>query len=119
MSKYFKTTGLGSLGATTACGGADPNDYAWANGICTNRKTGAKYVGDQSKSNCQCLFGPPPSRAGQVFDFLKGQLLPQAQNQFVGPQGQPSSSFTGSGLMLPAVAVVGGVALILLLKKKK
>jgi hypothetical protein len=94
--------------------------YAWnPQGKCANLKTGAVYPGDQKQSNCMCISDPPKqSGFGAAFEFLKTQLLP-GQQQYAGPQGQPSGALTGSGMLLPAVAVVGGVALLLILKKKK
>lgn len=112
MSEY-----INSLGATARCGGADPTSYKWVDGKCVNTRTGAVYPGDQKLSNCQCLFGSPPSKTKQIFDFLGGQFL---QGGLTTSQpGQPTSSFTASGLVLPAVIVVGGVAALLLVAKKK
>lgn len=94
--------------------------YAWnPQGKCVNTKTGAVYSGSQTTSNCMCISDPPKQGGwGAVLDWGKAQLLPE-QQQYAGPQGQPSGALTGSGMLIPAVAVVGGVALLLLLKKKK
>jgi hypothetical protein len=110
---YIRTS---SLGATASCGGATKDRFKWVNGKCIDQQTGKAYSGDQKFSNCQCLYGPAPSRTGQVFDFLKGAFLGGGTP---GGQQLPQPGITTSSLVVPAVAVVGGVALLLILKKKK
>lgn len=103
-----------------ALAGSFEDNYQWKNGKCYNVATGVPYSGDQKDSNCYAAHGPAPSSGGfsAVLEYGKSMLMP-AQQTYSGQPGQPSSSFTSSGLLLPAVAVVGGVALLLILKKKK
>lgn len=115
-SNYIRAT---SLGATpTKCGGSDPKRYQWKEGKCVNMLTGAAYPGDQKLSNCQCLHGNAPAYKGKagVVNFLKDAFF---GGSIQGGQPLPQSSVTAPNLLLPAVAVVGGVALLLILKKKK
>lgn len=121
MSYISRTMALAGVGTNSdICKWVKSSgDYKWnAQGKCVQISTGAVYPGDQKNSNCVCL-GPAPAQSGwaAVLDYGKS-LLPQAQQQYSGPQGQPSGSLTGSGLLVPAVAVVGGVALLLMLRKK-
>ena len=112
-SNYIRTTALGAA----VCGGASPLDYAWQNGKCRNKKTGVFYPGDQKLSNCHCLFGPAPTRTQAALDFFLSKTVGGAGTGYQG--AAPGSSFTSSGLLVPAIAVVGGVALLLILTKKK
>jgi hypothetical protein len=123
-SSYLNTEALGATSDLCAEIKRSGN-YAWtSDGKCKNKTTGKLYPGPQSQSNCTCL-GPPPKTAGDrasdALDFLwgaaKDKFLPHP-NQ-IGPSRQPDPSFTASGMLIPAVAVVGVVGLILVLKKKK
>jgi hypothetical protein len=90
--------------------------YQWKDGKCLNTETGKFYVGDQTKSNCQCLHGPAPATGwAGVWEFTKDKFLKGE----TGYQGQKQPGITTAGIIVPAVAVVGGVALLLILKKKK
>jgi hypothetical protein len=94
--------------------------YVWnAECKCINTETGLPYPGDQKLSNCVTFHGAckPPSGISAAFDFLKGALLPSGQRAPISTA--PDSSFTAGGLLMPAVLVVGGVGLLLVLKKKK
>ena len=97
--------------------GAVPEDYKWKDGICYNIKTGVPYTGNQANSNCQALYGPYKEPAGwaAVLDFAKKKFLGEDTQQYAGAQ----PSITTSSLLVPAVVVVGGVALFLILRKKK
>lgn len=122
MSQYIKEKM--ALSGTTLCDEIKASgQYKWGpDGKCYG-PDGKPYPGDQKLSNCTCL-GPAPTQSGwgAVLDYgssyLKNLITP-AQQQYAGPQGQPSGALTGSGMLLPAVAVVGGVAVLLLLMKKK
>jgi hypothetical protein len=108
-SSYIRTEQLGAL----------PEDYKWKNGICYNIKTGAPYTGNQRDSNCYSLYGPykEPTGFAAAASFLKQQ----AEGLIAGRQGfqQGVPSTTASNLLVPAVLVVGGIGLLLILKKKK
>lgn len=113
MSQY-----VGALGQVLPASARE--DYKWIKGVCVNTKTGVPYSGDQRNSNCQGLFGPPPTGITGVLSFLtetakerfgRGDLSPRA--------GQPTPGLTGSGLLIPAVIGVGVLALVLASKKDK
>jgi hypothetical protein len=113
-----------ALSGTTLCDEIKASgQYKWgADGKCYG-PDGKPYPGDQKNSNCTCL-GPAPAQSGwgALIDYGLNQaksFLQPAQQSYSGPQGRPSGALTGSGLLVPAVAVVGGVALLLILKKKK
>jgi hypothetical protein len=117
-SNYIKTEALGDWRSDMCSAVKSSGDYRWTpEGKCLQISTGKVYPGDQKLSNCSCL-GPPPatSGGGAVYDFFRRTFLPQP-----GPSGPvaPSSSFSPTSMMLPAVAVVGVVGLLLILKKKK
>lgn len=119
-SSYLHTE---ALGAASLCDQIKASgNYRWTpDGRCQNIATGVIRSGDPKTSNCMCL-GPPPSQGGAsaAFDFLKKALLPSPTTPGAfGPARSPDPSFTASGLLLPAVLVVGGVGLLLVLKKKK
>lgn len=121
-SSYFRTEALGAAPSASICKQVNQSgDYKWTpEGKCLNISTGTIYGGKQSDSNCVCL-GPPPKSssggAGAVLDFFKKTLLPGDPGP--GRSIAPDSSFTASGLLVPAVLVVGGIGLLLILKKKK
>jgi hypothetical protein len=120
-SNYIMTEALGASGICDQVKAS--GRHRWTpEGKCLNTVTGAVFQGDQRNSNCMCL-GPPPAQSGgaAVFDFFKTTFLPGggAVGPAVGPAGRPSSAFTAQGLLLPAALVVGGVGLLLILKKKK
>ena len=100
-----------TTGATTTAG------YKWKEGICYNTRTGLPYPGNQKLSNCYAFFGPYKEPAGwaAVLDFAKKKFLGEGTQQYAGAQ----PSITTSSLLVPAVVVVGGVALFLILRKKK
>jgi hypothetical protein len=117
-SNYIKTEALGASGSMCDKVRAS-GDYRWNHdGKCQQISTGRLYPGDQKLSNCSCL-GPPPatSGSGAVYNFLLRTFLPQPGT--VGAPVMPESSFSPTSLMLPAVLVVGGIGLLLILKKKK
>lgn len=105
---------LGDVGHAHTTTTAKP--YQWKNGICYNTATGVPYSGDQKLSNCYSLYGPykAPTGGAAVYDFFKKTFLGEGGQQYA---GQPS--ITSSSLVMPAVVVVGGVALFLILRKKK
>jgi len=122
-SSYLNTE---ALGATSFCDEIRAQQkYRWTpEGKCLNTVTGQLFrngAKDQSQSNCTCL-GPPPAQSGAAaaFEFLKKTLLPSPSTPGAfGPARSADPSFTASGLLVPAVLVVGGVGLLLVLKKKK
>lgn len=126
-SNYIRTTTLGNyvhvdaLGASTVCDQVRAGgNYRWtSDGKCLEISSGRIYSGNQSDSNCVCL-GPPPAQGGKagLLDFLTKTFVPSPSGAGIA-RGVPSSSFTSSGILVPAVAVVGGVALLLILTKKK
>jgi hypothetical protein len=103
-----------------ALSGSKPSDYVWKDGKCLDTTTGRYYQGSQQDSNCYAQYGPAPASSGwgAVTEWGLSLIKPPATQQPVYQQGSPTSAFTASGMLLPAVVVVGGVALILLLRKK-
>jgi hypothetical protein len=82
---------------------------------CGSRVTGKPYTGSITKY--PCTGSPPASKGGgALWDYLQKTLLP-SQQEYAGPSGAPST--TASNLLLPAVAVVGVVGILLIMKKKK
>lgn len=121
-SSYFKTEALGATPSASLCSQVNASgNYKWTpEGKCLNTSTGQIYAGKQSDSNCVCLGPAPKPSSGfsAVWDFTKKALLPgQSSGGEYAPA--PDSSFTTSGLLVPAVLVVGGIGLFLILKKKK
>lgn len=119
-SSYFRTE---ALGATSICTAVNRSgDYKWTpEGKCLQISTGQIYPGKQSESNCTCLGPPPkaPSGWSAVATFAKDLLAPRIAPGPGRPAPAPDPSFTASGLVLPAVLVVGGVGLLLVLSRKK
>jgi hypothetical protein len=124
-SNYIKTEALGAT--YDPFKGEQASDFGWVLNLpkanrahnsqygCGSRRTGAPYTG--GLTNYPCTGSPPASSGGgAVYDFFRRTFLPQP-----GPSGPvaPSSSFSPTSMMLPAVAVVGVVGLLLILKKKK
>jgi len=113
MSNYVKS----SLGASESF----KNNYQWnSQGVCIEQSTGKPYPGDQKLSNCYGFHGPPPSGTKGVVNFLTGKAQ-ELIGGFLRPQttNLPQATHSTSSLVLPAVIVVGGVGLLLILKKKK
>ena len=119
MSQYVRTNG--ALGAAyDPFQGGQASDFKWVPGgptgfTCTNMRTGAPYTGGLTTFPCGAR--PSSSGGGAVYDFLKKTFLPQTGPGYGGPGAPPS--VTASSLLLPAVAVVGVVGVLLILKKKK
>lgn len=116
-SSYFHTE---ALGATAICTEVNKSgNYKWTpEGKCLELSSGKIYPGKQSESNCICLGPPPKVESGWsgVATFAKNLFAPASAPSTV---TAPDSSFTASGLLMPAVLVVGGIAALLILRKKK
>lgn len=98
------------------------DNYQWnSKGKCIEVSTGKAYPGDQKLSNCYSYHGPPPPTGAKgVVNFLTGKAEGFVRGILQPNQGHlPQATHTTSSLVMPALIVVGGVGLLLILKKKK
>lgn len=120
MSNYFQT----GLGATSAEVMASvpahiKADFKWnGQGQCIQLSTGKPYPGDQRQSNCQAFQGEFKGSTA-AWAFLKDALLPNGGAPMPSNQPLPAASLTAGNILLPAVGIVGGIGLILLITRKK
>ena len=108
MSNYVKTGALGFVPASTISTNlatACPSGYRPSMGKCYNTTTGAVYKAPEKEE---------PSQLSRMFDYLGDQA-----KTIFGGTTMPQSTYSAPSLVLPAVLVVGGVGLLLILKKKK
>ena len=105
---------LGAMTMTAAQVAEAKKTYAWKNGTCINIKTGMAYPGDQKLSNCQQIYGPPPT-PGFWDAFVKylpgGAGMPAGGGGIAPSGGMPS-------WVLPVAIGGGALVLVLVLRKK-
>jgi hypothetical protein len=109
MNNYVKTQG--ALGAIEWQQGGMCVDTSTNKAVNRDKCAGTYSEWLNAKRKMEARGG------GAVWDFFRQTFLPQQGPGYGGPGGAPTT--TASSLLLPAVAVVGVVGVLLILKKKK